>query len=191
MNKFTTGLSAAALALSMSGAAYAAQDEHGWGGADAAKTETRAEAQAKAETMFARMDVNKDGKLDQADRAAKMAARFDEADTDHNGSLSRMEFDAMHAAHHGQGEGGGKLGKHSGMRGQKHGGMMMRMADANQDGAVTSQEFTAAALRHFDKMDTDHNGIVTPAERKAGMTRMRQMMGRMRGGPDMPPAPAN
>ena len=53
--KIALGLTLAASAIA--GAAYAEQAARGDG------VLTRAEAQAKAQEMFARMDVNKDGKL--------------------------------------------------------------------------------------------------------------------------------
>src|SRR3546814_13328405 len=47
--------------------------------------------------MFARLDANKDGKLDAADRAAKraerQAKRFARLDADGDGSISKAEWD--------------------------------------------------------------------------------------------------
>lgn len=58
---------------------------------------TRAEAQAKAEARFDKMDLNKDGKWDAADRAARQAARhearFVALDANKDGSVSKAEFD--------------------------------------------------------------------------------------------------
>ena len=63
---------------------------------------SRTEMQAGKDGMderFARMDVNKDGYIDKADRQARMAQRraecFGKADADKNGQLSRAEFDKM------------------------------------------------------------------------------------------------
>jgi hypothetical protein len=151
--------------------------------------------------MWAKLDVNKDGKLDQADRAAKMAERFAAIDTDKNGSISREEF----AAHHQQMKDGpvrgdkpgmppagagmdhgrmghGKMG-HGKMGGRGHhmmgGGMhMIGLADANKDGTVTRAEFDAGVKAHFDKADTNKDGKVSPEERRAAM---KDMMGKMRG----------
>lgn len=197
---------AIAIVLALGGTALAAQDQR-WGGPDAGATMTRAEAKAKAEAMFDRMDVNHDGKLDQADRAAMEARKFDELDTDHNGSLSREEFAAGHkrmgrpmggpegqareapGAMAGEGQGMRRMGGRGGH--EAMGGMMMHMADANKDGAVTRDEAVAAALKHFDMMDANKDGKVTPDERKAAMATMRQHMKGMRGpmGGDMPPPP--
>lgn len=210
MKTITKGLSLAALALGLGGIAHAAQDQRGWGGPDASATVTRAEAQAKAEAMFAKHDANKDGKVDQADReaahAARLAEKFAAADTDRNGALSREEFFAAHKP--GQGTGGpgmeGHEGHKMGMREHRKGGrgghdrmggMMMRMADANKDGALTKQEAVAGALKHFDMADANKDGKLTPEERKAAHAKMREHMQGMRGKMnrgDMPaPPPAN
>ena len=75
--------------------------------------------------------------------------------------------------------------------------MMMHMADANKDGVVTKDEFTAAALKRFDAMDTNKDGTVTAQERRAARQAMGGAMGRgdhaggkhRRMGGDMPPPP--
>ena len=184
MKTITKGLSIAAMTLALGGIAHAAQEQRGWGGPDANAPMTRAQAQAKAEEMFAKHDANSDGKLDQADRAAKMAQRFDQMDTDRNGSLSREEFAAGHQRmgkggdHAGHGGMMGAEGPRKGMRGGRHGrdgGMMMKMADANKDGAVSKAEATAGALKHFDMIDANKDGTVTPEERKASFAKMREM----------------
>lgn len=195
MKKLAIGLSLAAITLTGGAwaAANAAQDKphgmHGWN-----QPETRAEAQAKAEAMFAKMDVNHDGKLDQADRTAHEAEMFDKMDTNHDGSISREEFMAAHQRGPMAGPGDGAMGSgdgdHHGKRGHGRMGpmMMVRMADANKDGVVTKDEFVAAALKHFDEMDANHDGTVTPAERKAAMAAMRAKWGDRKNG-DMPPPP--
>ena len=158
---------------------------------------TRAEISAQVAERFAKADTNGDGVLNQADQAARMGQMFDKMDTDKNGSISRAEFTAAHSmggdhdgmdhgAMGGPGGPGGRMGGRMG-GGGPGGGMMLRMADTNNDGAVTRDEAMAAALTHFDRMDTNKDGQVTRAERQAAM----QAMGaRMKGrGGDMPPPP--
>jgi len=174
-------------------------------------TVTRAEAQAKAADMFAKLDVNGDGKLDQADRVAAMGKRFDAMDTNHDGMLSRQEFMDAHqkmmgAMGHREGPDGAGAGsgehRMGGMR-MMAGMKMLREADTNGDKAVTRDEFMAAALKRFDADDANHDGKLTPEERRAamrqGMMKHRQMMGGMQHGMghdmsdmggDMPPPPA-
>ena len=205
MKKFAIGLSLAALAV-----AGTAMAEQAWGPGNGGATVTRADAHSRAAQMFERLDVNKDGKLDPADREAMQSAMFDKIDTNKDGQISRAEFLAMHRGMGGEHMGGRPMGgpgmggpgmsdgpkmdgDHMGGRGM--GGMMlMHMADANHDGAVSKDEFMAAAASRFDSADSNHDGSVTPAERQAAhqamRERMRSMMEHRMGGDGVtPPAP--
>ncbi len=197
MNKKSIiGLTVAALALTSAGAAYAAVNDG---------TTTRAEAQTRASAMFARMDTNKDGKLDTADRAAHEAERFARLDTDKNGSISPAEMAARHARRP-EGAGGSDGGKRGHRMGGRHGGgesmgghgrgmMMMHRADTDNDQVVSQAEFTATALQHFDSADSNKDGTLTRAERQAVHQAMRAQMRSSRGamghGDMPPPAPTN
>ncbi|MGX7896374.1 hypothetical protein [Tsuneonella sp. HG222] len=145
---------------------------------------TRAAVQERSQQAFERMDANKDGKIDAADREARQKVRFDHLDADNNGQLRFAEMTAKReraqgAAAAGQrAERGGKRdGARMAMRGHRGPGMMMRggtAADADKDGAITLAEFQAAALARFDSTDADRNGTVTAAERKTQRDQMRQ-----------------
>lgn len=183
MKKLALGLSIAALAIG-GGAVSAQAGKHHGADADGNGAVTRTEAAAKASAMFARMDVNKDGKIDAADREARMTAMFDRLDADHNGQISRAEFMSGHQGMHGMGGSGAGMmgGMGHGGQGAMHGGamhgrgmmgMMMGMADADKDGAVTQAEFTSAATRHFDEVDTNHDGSISREERRAAHQAMR------------------
>ena len=198
MKKSLIGLSL--LALGFAGGAYAAEPMPGVDPLGD-KTMTKAEFQAKGSEVFARMDANNDGKLDQTDRAAHMGQMFDAVDANHDGALSRAEFMAAHqsAPMGGRDKGpGGHQGGHHG--GGGHGGMggimMLKMADTNKDGVVSKDEFLAAHVKHFDMMDANHDGQLTQAERKAARQKMHAMGGMRHGGQhgdyqmgDMPPPP--
>lgn len=152
------------------------------GGGDRNAVQTRAEVQTTATEMFAKLDANKDGKLDATDRAAKRAEmqekKFARLDADGDGSISKAEWDqhgADRAAKRGErrteaGEAG--KGKRHGMRGHHgkrggHHGMMMGKADTDGDKAISQAEFQTAALARFDAADANKDGQVTPEERKA------------------------
>ena len=169
--------------------------------------ETRAQAQQRAEAMFARMDANNDGKLDQADRDARRAQRseaaFTRMDANRDGNVSRAEWDAAQQARQtrmnerrqqrGQqaGEAGGERRGHGmrGGRGGHHMGGMMRGGDRNA--TVTREQFVANALARFDRMDANRDGTVTAEERQAARQAMRQQRGeRGQGGHRAVPAPA-
>ena len=153
--------------------------------ADANKdgTVTRAELTAALEARFARLDVNKDGKIDQQDRdlmrQQRLDARFAEMDSDKNGQISKAEFVAAHQARsdrHDQDGKPGDAGGH-GWGGRHHGygpGMMPGAADgANRDGPVTLEQFMARPLALFDKADTNKDGKVTADEMKAARQALR------------------
>ena len=202
MKKFALGLSLAA--LSIGGVAYAAHHD----GPDGDRTVTRAELQTHAAEMFAKMDVNKDSRIDQADRSAHEIAlrneHFTKLDTNKDGSISRAEFDAAHSGGPDHGPGGGKslggmgmggamMGRSAHGKGHRGGMKMMQMADTNKDQAINREEFSAAHLKHFEMSDANKDGKVTPDERRAARAKMReQMRGKMggaMGGHDMAPAP--
>lgn len=167
---------------------------------------TRAEAEAHAKAMFVKLDVNKDGKLDQADRAArhaeKRAQMFDRLDANKDGSISKAEWDQADAARQAKraewkakrGERAGAPGNgaerhamrghHGGKRGGHGGPGGWMKADANGDKAISQAEFVAGALARFDRMDANKDGKVTAEERQA----MRQAMRDKRGAPPAPPA---
>jgi len=160
-----------ALALT-SGIALAA-GQHDMGGRPMGDM-TRAQAVEMANEHFARMDVNKDGKLDRADREAmhaKMAAEmFDRADANHDNMISRDEWTAG-AAKLAEMRGHGGPG---GMKGRPMMRHMAMMADADGDKAISRDEFTKRALGHFDKADANHDGRITAAEREQAHTAMRE-----------------
>ncbi len=178
MKKITLGLSL--VALSIAGVAYA---DHHDSDADGNRSVARAQAQAHAAAMFARMDVNKDGKLDAADRATQEAEKFARIDTNKDGTLSRDEFGA--GRNHGAGANGAERPDrmaHRGGNGAKRGSMMLlRMADTNQDQSVTSAEFTAAHLKRFETSDANKDGTLTREERQAAKAKMREHMRSQKG----------
>ena len=183
------GILFAATALAAGGVALAQDDVRPMRGDGDGMT--RAEAQAGAEASFARMDADNDGRLTPADRAARRTAmqaqHFTRMDGNSDGSISRAEWDAAHTrmadrrdgagrgradGHHQMGHRGGHeggmMGHRGGRRGGHHGGGMgmMRGADADNDGAISRQEFVTAALARFDRTDADRDGTVTRAERQ-------------------------
>ena len=204
MKTIIPALGATALALALGAAAYAAPGamKHG-PDANGDGTLTRAEVSAKVAQRFAKADANGDGVLNEADKTARTGQMFDKMDTDKNGSISRAEFTAAHSAMGGEhggmtmgGDhkmgGGHKMGDRGpGMGGHRMGsgggGMMLRMADANNDGAVTRDEAMAAALKHFDKMDANKDGQVTKVERQAAMKAMMGARKQGKGGAMSPP----
>lgn len=213
---FLTGMG---LALSLATTAQA-QDGSPADGHHAPPPRTRAEVESRVRDQFARLDANKDGVLTadelhphrppDADRQAMRDRMFAALDKDGNGQISKAEFDAFHADHmhaH-RGPDGASLAHVDGQPGMEHRlmhrmhgrhGMMARMmlahADADHDGKVTLTEAEKAALERFDRIDANHDGVISDAERDAAHQQMaarfreRRAHGMERKA-DMPPPPA-
>ena len=176
----TLTLSLAAIATLAAGTAVAQSAERGPGrGAEM----TRDVAEQRAAQMFARLDANADGELSSADRDARANARFDAADTNSDGMISREEFAAIRemrgerrekrrAARAERGaergaQAGERLARREGRRGMRCARAILGQADADSNGTVTQAEFTSAMLARFDAADANNDGTVTREERRA------------------------
>jgi len=107
-------------------------------------------------------------------------AAFDRLDTNKDGAISREEFASgreqrveKRMAMREKVRGERKAGKIGAMRGHRMGGgmggmRMIVMADGDKDGRITLAEAEAMALKHFDEMDSNHDGRVTREERGPG-----------------------
>ena len=113
-------------------------------------------------------------------------AAFDRLDANKDGTISRDEFTkareqrierriVMREERKERREQAAKDGKdvrrhvmrmHGGPGG--FGSRMIVMADTDKDGKITMAEAEALALQHFDQMDSNKDGQVTPEERRAG-----------------------
>jgi Ca2+-binding EF-hand superfamily protein len=178
MKKLTLGLTVAALALT--GTAYAAQGPASRDGELRRNAVTTvADVQERAARRFQRLDVNHDGRIDQADRAerrtGRLQMRFDRLDADRNGELSRTEFAARPAMREGRDGAEARRGpgmRRPAMRGNRQG--MIRRADLDRNGVITQSEFSAQAVQRFERMDGDRDGRVTREERQSARAQMRE-----------------
>ena len=147
----------------------------------------RAQPVSQAEFVQARvsrltaLDTNHDGTVTaeemraagQARRAEQATRRFDRLDADKNGQISRAEFDAArpeHGPHRGpRGEHGGSRMAHR--RGGEGHGPGQRVA---QHGPIVIADVQTRLTEGFARLDTDHDGVLSPAERQAGRAVMRE-----------------
>lgn len=199
MNKtLIAALCASALAVP---ALAIAADQAGKPGMRMVEPITRTAVEARVKDRFAKLDANGDGFIVKAEADAardKMVAdmrdrHFKQMDANNDGSISRAEFDAQHGqrmAFRDRPEGapdappppgapeGGKRMWGKGGPGHHRGAMMMgggmfERADADKDGRVSLAEALARPMQHFDMVDTNKDGTITPEERKAARERMR------------------
>ena len=117
----------------------------------------RATLQADAEAEFARVDANKDGQMSRPEIETYQTARMNEAlaartkevfaalDSDKNGQLSAAEFAKLNPP-------------------RKADAASVLAVDSNKDGQVSLAEHRSAALKTFDGLDANKNGILTAAE---------------------------
>lgn len=167
---------------------------------------TRQQAIERADQRFARLDVNNDGRAtpEEARQAAEQrraqaaGEHFARLDANHDGSISRAEFDQAHAQRgERRAEGGrGMRGMHGmgGMHGMRHGGpdgpggpgMRGERGERGErmfgeQGFVTREQMRERALARFDRLDANHDGTLTAAERQAAHEQMRERFRQRRG----------
>lgn len=100
--------------------------------------------------------------MTRAEAQAHADAMFDRIDVNHDGTISVDEWTSFRSAR-AEHQGGGHMGMHGG----EHAGAQ----------AMTKQDFEARALARFDRMDTNHDGIVSAAEREQARAAMRERFG--------------
>lgn len=120
--------------------------------------------------MFDEMDANHDGVVTKKEFDAFHDKRFKELDANHDGKISREEMDAAHKKMAGQ------------MR--EHLKQRFDEADANHDGALSKDEAQKLPFvaQHFDEIDANHDGKVTFEELQAAHDKMHGQGGMMCGG---------
>ena len=149
--------------------------------ARADRREQRAEQRAARfdpAKIFDRMDANRDGNITSAEaeaargqraeakggkpgraNAAAVGGFFARADANKDGVVTRAEFDTI----------GKQMKSRMAHPAMKRGGVAGRMfaaSDSNKDSRVTLAEMQQAALARFDRRDLNHDGTISPAERK-------------------------
>ena len=161
---------AAVIALGIAGPALATAAAQPAPGKPAPKAApaapNRASLQKNLDANFKAIDTNGDGTLSAAELQAaegkvqqqrlgamrgKVEGEFNKLDTNKDGQLSKAEFMAVAPAKAATPPNGANL---------------LGQLDKNKDGKVTPDEYRAPILARFDKLDTNHDGTISPAERQ-------------------------
>jgi Ca2+-binding EF-hand superfamily protein len=142
----------------------------------------RGERMERREGRGERMAQRGEGMEHRGERRGQL---FDRLDADHDGSISRPEFDARPAFR------GGERGERQGMRGDRPGGRFAHRGpsggmgfggrafaamDLDHDGRVALAEANRAALQRFDRVDANRDGTISPDERQAAREAFRERM---------------
>lgn len=185
-NTFLTGLGVIALAAAAGAATAQVPPAPAVGApaphhsrADPNRQITRAEFVDARIARLTALDTNRDGVVSPEERAAAMQARraeragdrFAKLDANGDGSISRTEFDAGHAARPDRGPRAERAGHREGRRGGAHRAMR---GQGRERGPVVIAEASAKLGERFDKMDADRNGVISADERRAAMSAQRE-----------------
>jgi Ca2+-binding EF-hand superfamily protein len=127
-----------------------------------------------------------------ASRGERMAQRIlARVDTDHDGKISKAEFDTESVALFKRLDknGDGKIASDE-VPARRWGGKgpMFGQMDTDKDGKITKAEFTAAEDKMFQKLDTNGDGVITPDE-LAAMHHHRRENGAVPPAQDQAPTP--
>ena len=101
-------------------------------------------AQGRGGDLLAAMDANGDGAVTRAEAQAARESMFTRIDADRDGYISQAERTAM---------------REQAARRAPRGN-----ADANGDGRISHSEFMGQPFRGFDMADANNDGVVTSAE---------------------------
>ena len=127
---------------------------------------SRAAFIAAMDAEYRQIDLNKDGVATPAELSAnqqrivaaaarqRAGAAFARLDSDRNGQLSPAEFERAFAA-----------AKATDVT------PVLKRLDSNGDSKVTIVEYRTLTLANFDRLDSDKDGVVTPAESRGATPR--------------------
>jgi hypothetical protein len=143
--------------------------------------------------LFDEIDANKDGRATWDETWGFVQRRFNSADANRDGGLTRQEAEALRPANRRQGgaaQGGGGAAPtaEQAARQSRFGDVVFRSIDANRDGRVTLDEVRPAIEARFRGLDADGDNAVERGELPQRRQGPRQNGGQGQGG-QAPAAP--
>jgi Ca2+-binding EF-hand superfamily protein len=113
---------------------------------------------------FAGMDANRDGRISASEHEAGAQKMFRAMDANRDGKVTAAEMDAAHRKVTGKNASANDLS----------GAEKIKAVDIDGDGILTAAEHAAGSRAMFDKMDTNHDGYLDPAEWTAAHAALRK-----------------
>jgi hypothetical protein len=114
--------------------------------------------------LFDEMDKNKDGRVTWDEAWTFVQGRFNAADADRDGGLTRQEADALRPAGGRRREGAAQPSAEQAARRARFGDVLFRGMDANRDGRVTLDELRPMVEARFRGFDADGDNAVERSE---------------------------
>jgi Ca2+-binding EF-hand superfamily protein len=167
---------------------------------------TRQQVIDRVQQRFQQLDIDHDGRFTPEEARQQRARRaeqrqdrmFARLDLDHDGSITRAEMAQAHAqmrermqarraerrtaapgaaGEHGARHHGGRAMHRRGWHGHgRMGGQGYGQRMFGEQGYVTLEQMRDRALQRFDRLDANHDGTVTGAERRQARAGMRERM---------------
>jgi Ca2+-binding EF-hand superfamily protein len=116
-----------------------------------------------ADAAFRRFDADQDGRIT-AEEWKGRPESFQRLDENKDGAITREELTP-------KGPGGDRKGNRPDLKSGKDSAHFLEKYDANRDGQITKEEFPHE--KRFSEIDADQNGVLSDAEIKDSMDRIR------------------
>lgn len=140
----------------------------------AASPQTVQRDQKMAQRFVAHMDTAGNGYVSKDEFLAAASERFARMDSTGTGQVTLSQFEAAAPGGRGHRHGAGAQSGEHAQFGQKMAQQAFDKLDANHDGVVTKAEYLAAAGTRFDALDTSHTGKLTAQEMAASPQTLRR-----------------
>ena len=108
-------------------------------------------------------DTNHDGLISRDEFMSARAARFDKMDRNHDGYLDDADLPRF-------------VSSRAGAADKFH--AVLQMADADHDGRVGHGEFVDGGSRMFGMIDANHDGVIDPDELRRASQRLQALAGK-------------
>jgi len=127
---------------------------------------SRADYLKEVDGHFADADTNHDGSISKAEIAAQEARDLENAKAAVNKQLA-AKFGQLDTNHDGKLSLQEFLGASPAVKVSESADQVIARLDTNHDGKISAAEFRDPELAKFNRVDANHDGVVTPQEQQA------------------------